>query len=114
MIQMIANNKTAIKARHEVIYTIRCAATRRIYVGSTHCFNKRRLAHLSDLRRCKHQNTVMQKDFIIYGEASFSFKNLLVGHVNRRLEAKAIARLGRIVELYNILIPAKIIRERGF
>ncbi len=50
------------------VYAIQHNVTGRIYVGSTKNTTKRYLAHMNDLKKGKHCNRAMQKDFNKYGE----------------------------------------------
>jgi len=59
-----------------VIYKIRIEGCERFYIGSAVDFKKRRLHHLSELRRSAHNNRHLQRIFEKYGEDSFSFQIL--------------------------------------
>jgi group I intron endonuclease len=52
------------------------------YYGSTDDFYDRKSAHLCYLRKKKHTNKNLQKDFNIYGEDSFNFK-IIISHGDR-------------------------------
>ena len=56
------------------IYKIECKATGRVYIGKTIYAPYRMKKHRNDLRRGKHHVSLMQKDFDLYGEQSFSFE----------------------------------------
>ena len=59
------------------VYEICNAANGKRYVGSAADFRKRRVMHLSVLRRGKHHSVVLQRAWDKYGEAAFSFNLLL-------------------------------------
>ena len=59
-----------------VIYKIEITGSDRFYIGSAVDFHKRRLHHLSQLRRQAHRNTHLQRIFDKYGEESLSFNIL--------------------------------------
>ena len=56
------------------IYSIKCIATGKVYVGSSKDIARRWSCHLSMLRNGKHTNKELQKDFITYGIDRFSFR----------------------------------------
>lgn len=58
------------------IYSIRNTINGKIYVGSAVNLYKRRLNHLSTLRRNTHKNPHLQASFNKHGEDSFEFITL--------------------------------------
>ena len=52
---------------HRYVYAIQHNETGRIYVGSTKDTTKRYLAHMWDLKKGKHCNKAMQRDYDKYG-----------------------------------------------
>lgn len=56
------------------IYEIRCSVNNRVYVGQTSRYKDRKQHHLNELRKNRHTNPYLQKDFNLYGETNFSFK----------------------------------------
>lgn len=56
------------------IYRITFNGSSREYIGSAHNTHRRKLEHLSMLRRDAHANVIMQRCFNKYGEESFTFK----------------------------------------
>tara|TARA_R110001592_G_scaffold327163_1_gene608266 strand:+ start:397 stop:1140 length:744 start_codon:yes stop_codon:yes gene_type:complete len=59
-----------------VIYKIEITGSDRFYVGSAVDFHKRRLHHISQLRRQAHRNIHLQRIFDKHGEESLSFSIL--------------------------------------
>jgi group I intron endonuclease len=57
-----------------IIYQIRFEATQQSYIGVTRDFNKRKLQHLSSLRRNKHVNSRLQNAFNLHGEDNLIFR----------------------------------------
>lgn len=56
------------------IYEITFTGNKRKYIGSAHNPKRRKVEHLSMLRRSTHPNIIMQRCFDIYGESSFNFR----------------------------------------
>jgi len=56
-----------------VIYKIFNKANGRAYFGSTIHEKKRLATHLRHLRKGKHKNRLLQRDFDVFGEDSFEF-----------------------------------------
>ncbi len=56
------------------IYKITCVPTGKFYIGSAVKLNGRRLAHLSLLRRQKHNNRYLQSAWDKYGADVFTFE----------------------------------------
>lgn len=56
-----------------VIYKIEITGSDRFYVGSAVDFHKRRLSHLSSLKKESHRNIHLQRIFDKHGEESLSF-----------------------------------------
>ena len=61
------------------IYSILCLANDYRYYGETKNLSGRIASHKSKLRRRIHENTVMQDDWVKYGESFFEFKVLYIG-----------------------------------
>lgn len=59
------------------IYMITNTVNGRIYVGSSKTIRRRKYQHLLYLRRGKHHNRYLQRDFNKCGEAAFAFETLL-------------------------------------
>ena len=55
------------------IYKIQNLINHKKYIGLTNNIDRRKNRHFSDLRRNKHDNNFLQKEFNIYGEDNFSF-----------------------------------------
>lgn len=55
------------------IYKIENLVNNKKYIGLTNNIKRRRARHFTDLRRNKHDNSFLQKEFNIYGEENFSF-----------------------------------------
>ncbi len=60
------------------IYAITCAVTGRFYVGSSRRLGDRLSRHRRDLRAGRHHCIPLQRAWIKYGEAAFSFDVLMV------------------------------------
>lgn len=59
------------------IYAIQCTSNKKLYIGATKQELKERIqVHLSKLRKGKHSNKLLQKDFEKYGEDKFYFYEL--------------------------------------
>ena len=56
------------------IYKISFNGSSKFYIGSAANLNKRRINHLSDLRKERHPNTIMQRMSNKYGEMNFIFE----------------------------------------
>ncbi|MED3792508.1 GIY-YIG nuclease family protein [Niallia alba] len=59
-----------------VVYSITCINTNRVYFGRSQEVDKRWRAHKNMLRRGLHNNTVLQKEWLLYGEDNFKFEIL--------------------------------------
>lgn len=57
-----------------VIYLILNRVTKNYYIGSTSYYDKRLGGHVSSLRRGKHKNKKLQKEYEIHGEKSLEFE----------------------------------------
>lgn len=57
-----------------IIYMILNEANGKAYIGSTLNEVKRLKTHMRHLRKGKHKNTPMQKDFNLYGAENFTVK----------------------------------------
>lgn len=69
------------------IYAIINKSSGLIYIGLTHNFRKRKIAHLYGLRNKKHRNKWLQEDFNIGGESAFLFiivEKVKPGSLNER------------------------------
>lgn len=55
------------------IYKIENLKNNKKYIGLTNNIIRRKTRHFTDLRRNKHDNSFLQKEFNIYGENNFSF-----------------------------------------
>lgn len=55
------------------IYKIENLKNNKKYIGLTNNIIRRKTRHFTDLRRNKHDNSFLQKEFNIYGEDNFSF-----------------------------------------
>lgn len=55
------------------IYKIENLKNNKKYIGLTNNIIRRKIRHFTDLRRNKHNNSFLQKEFNIYGEDNFSF-----------------------------------------
>lgn len=55
------------------IYGIRNEVTGRVYIGQTNCIDNRWRAHRGYLRRGTHSNSLLQWDWVFYGEDVFKF-----------------------------------------
>lgn len=91
-------------------YVVRCRHTRRTYIGRTKKFSRRKEQHIWKLRAGRHESREMQADFDKFGEDSFLFKPVCKGG-DRNLEIKLIARLMKKTQLYNALIPRRLISQ---
>lgn len=61
------------------VYIILCLANDYRYYGESKNLSGRIASHKSKLRRKIHDNTVMQEDWVQYGESFFEFKVLYIG-----------------------------------
>lgn len=68
------------------IYIIRCLKTKKVYVGQSSQIKQRLTRHKNLLRRGKHSNHALQKDFLEYGENNFEFLQLLFGADKKQAE----------------------------
>ena len=64
------------------IYKIENLINHRIYIGLTNNVLRRKNRHFTDLRRNKHDNSFLQKEFNIYGEKNFSFNIEFQGNIS--------------------------------
>lgn len=58
------------------IYIIINKITDKTYIGSSYNLIQRLSSHLSGLRKNKHSNVILQRNYNIYGESSFEFEVL--------------------------------------
>lgn len=63
------------------IYAIINTHTGHWYVGQSQNIRKRRVAHLSSLRKGKHENSRLQRAWTKYGEDAFAFEALILAPV---------------------------------
>lgn len=56
------------------IYRITCLSNNKIYIGQAINAKQREKSHFSQLRRGKHENRKLQKDFCLFGEQNFIFE----------------------------------------
>jgi group I intron endonuclease len=95
----------------EGLYAIECSKNNRIYFGNTNDIRSRFEKHLWYLRRHKHPNRELQKDFIKYGESAFQYKMLIPTaqkqdrHYLEWLLIREAQNEG--VNVYNIKIPIR-------
>lgn len=61
------------------IYAIRRIGTDKRYIGQSVNIERRKIAHLSDLRRNRHSSDHLQKSYNKFGEAAFEFEILASG-----------------------------------
>lgn len=90
------------------IYEIRNENSNQIYIGSTNCFRKRYSEHKRLLRNNQHSNIHLQRAWNKCGEASFTFKVLLVLEpleLDQRLlyEQKYLNQYWKLGVLYNMV-----------
>lgn len=71
------------------VYAIICGETGRSYVGSSISVGKRIRGHFSLLRKGKHQNSDLQKDFTLFGEPEFFFEILEETLIEEALERES-------------------------
>ena len=64
------------------IYKIENLKNNKKYIGLTNNIIRRKTRHFTDLRRNKHNNSFLQKEFNIYGEENFSFNIEFEGDVS--------------------------------
>jgi len=67
------------------IYAIYCVANFGVYIGSTNCFKRRRMGHLSALRGNKHHCKHLQNAWTKHGENSFVFQVVELTSVEEKL-----------------------------
>ena len=76
----VINEKEVIRPKYKrpypAVYTIRCLANGKRFIAFASDCDKRIRDHLVALRKGKHRNLALQKDFITYGEKRFAFKVL--------------------------------------
>lgn len=58
------------------IYVIRNRLNGWVYVGATYFLQSRWQAHLGALRRLRHANAALQRDWLFYGPTAFEFEVL--------------------------------------
>jgi len=71
------------------VYQIRCK-NGKVYVGSAVCIAKRWGYHKQDLRAGRHSNSLLQRAWDKYGEASFSFEVIELVPVADLIQAEQI------------------------
>lgn len=91
------------------IYAITCLATQKAYVGKSTDIQDRKQHHFSSLRRGRHDNKNLQKDFDLYGEEQFVFTILvensaLTDDELNNLEKEYIAALDSFENGYNFTL----------
>lgn len=64
------------------IYKIENLKNHKKYIGLTNNIIRRKTRHFTDLRRNKHDNSFLQKEFNIYGEENFSFNIEFEGDIS--------------------------------
>ncbi len=64
------------------IYKIENLKNNKKYIGLTNNIIRRKIRHFTDLRRNKHDNSFLQKEFNIYGEENFSFNIEFYGEIS--------------------------------
>ena len=64
------------------IYKIENEVNHKKYIGLTNNIQRRRNRHFTDLNCNRHDNSFMQKEFNIYGQNNFSFKEVFKGDVS--------------------------------
>ena len=64
------------------IYKIENLKNNKKYIGLTNNIIRRKIRHFTDLRRNKHDNSFLQKEFNIYGEENFSFNIEFQGEIS--------------------------------
>jgi len=64
------------------IYKIENLKNNKKYIGLTNNIIRRKTRHFTDLRRNRHDNSFLQKEFNIYGEKNFSFNIEFEGDVS--------------------------------
>lgn len=55
------------------IYQVFCQITKKVYIGYSVSPKARRKQHFKSLSRGKHTNSLLQKDFTLYGRERFTF-----------------------------------------
>lgn len=82
------------------IYKIYNKINNRIYIGSTNCFNARKIQHLSELRRNKHENQYLQNDWNKCGEENFIFEIVELVPTSDLHTTKLLAREQHYLDMY--------------
>ncbi len=82
----------------ESLYKIENTITGRIYIGATRDFTTRRVEHLRELKKNKHKNPLLQRDFNKYGIETFTFEVILQAEDCFSVENEYISKIGT----YNI------------
>ena len=59
--------------KQHFIYLTTNLVNNKKYIGLTNKIKRRRARHFADLKRNKHDNSFLQKEFNIYGEENFIF-----------------------------------------
>lgn len=72
------------------IYAIRCKVNGKLYIGRTNNINTRMEQHFNLLRKKKHSNKLLSKDFNNYGEENFEIyileKNVIYKDKKKEIE----------------------------
>lgn len=94
------------KTKLGCVYSIKCLANNKIYIGQTINFKRRIWEHLHLLKSDKHKNHYLQHDFNKYGVNNFKFDKLLDDldlQTRRNIETYYIQKYGGIesVNVYN-------------
>lgn len=99
------------------IYTIRCKANGKIYVGSTSNISQRHSTHFQNLKSGAHHSKEMQEDYKKYGEDGFVFK--VVKYVPYLTEYDRKVKEHRLIKKYfkktynvNLVPPLPKIKKR--
>lgn len=84
------------------IYKIENKVNHKKYIGLTNNVIRRRNRHFSDLRRNRHDNSFLQKEFNIYGIDNFSFEVVFSGDVNyQEISDKEVEYIAYYDSYYN-------------
>jgi group I intron endonuclease len=68
------------------IYKIECIINNKIYIGSSNNIHRRKIEHMSSLKRNKHFNKYIQRSWNKYGEENFMFEILENCEVEKLIE----------------------------
>jgi group I intron endonuclease len=63
------------------IYKIENLVNHKKYIGLTNNIKRRQLRHFTDLKRNKHDNSFLQKEYNIFGKDNFNFEKIFEGEV---------------------------------